>query len=519
MPSRKTRFRSVKVSLNDLLGRAPLKALCAARATLTGEDRKSLAALAGERVELYPAAMHERAVACLPRIGREIGRAAEGTAAGAASDGFRAASRSAPAPLAAWGYYRIGEDGVLHAITKAEHYHAALGHGFPGYRLLENARRLGIPNATHNNTRGHVTRTLEEELVRIANGLAPGDRAGLDKVLASKGATVLNRVLNLQSGSLAAEAALKLLLSRFWRAQSDSPEPKYAGKTPVFVVIADDDGGLGGNYHGTTVTAQMLRGMWPGMQAKCEEAGLLAVRSVRPNRTADLDAAFARYSRGQFRIAGFIHEIVLMNYGSRLLTPAFLKRAYALCRKHDVFTVVDEIQSCIWSPEIFMYREYGLKPHIVVLGKGMSGGEYAASRLLLSAAVDVLPQFGALVTNGQEEIASLAYLVSLRWAEANAAVTGAVGEYYETRMKELAARHPETLRAADGRRHLMALIFNEVAPAQATARALNARGLDISVQTYKADCPPAALTKLPITFGYEAVDAVIERMEAVLGGG
>ena len=37
---------------------------------------------------------------------------------------------------------------------------------FPGYRLLETARALGIPNATHNNTRGCITRLLEEELVR-----------------------------------------------------------------------------------------------------------------------------------------------------------------------------------------------------------------------------------------------------------------------------------------------------------------------------------------------------------------
>ena len=41
-------------------------------------------------------------------------------------------------------------------------------------------------------------------------------------------------------------------------------------------------------------------------------------------------------------------------------------------------------------------------------------------------------------------------------------------------------------------------------------------GLDISVQTYKADCPPVALTKLPLIAGHEAVDMVISRMAEAL---
>jgi len=31
-----------------------------------------------------------------------------------------------------------------------------------------------VTNVTHNNTRGHITRLLEEELVRTANGLKAG---------------------------------------------------------------------------------------------------------------------------------------------------------------------------------------------------------------------------------------------------------------------------------------------------------------------------------------------------------
>jgi len=86
--------------------------------------------------------------------------------------------------------------------AKSEHYHTPLGHNFPGYRLIDNARALGITNATHNNTRGYITRLLEQELVRTINGLRPEETDALDAALASQEPHVLNRVINLETGSL-----------------------------------------------------------------------------------------------------------------------------------------------------------------------------------------------------------------------------------------------------------------------------------------------------------------------------
>ena len=187
-----------------------------------------------------------------------------------------------------------------------------------------------------------------------------------------------------------------------------------------------------------------------------------------------------------------------------------------MCRAHDVPTVDDEIQTCLWAPRILLYRQYGLRPDVVVLGKGLSGGEYPASRVLFSAELDALPQFGALVTNGQEELASLAYLVTIRWALANAEQTQAVGAYYEQRLAGLVQRYPHLLAAVHGRGHLAGLHLPDLAVAKTFAKALVGRGLDISVQTYKSSCPPAALTKLPLTAGYEMVDWIAEQFQAAL---
>ena len=509
---RKTRFQSVRCSLSGLVGEDYIGSVCAARAFLTGEEERTLLDLATEEVEFYPQAFYERLVALLPEVGSVCCAPMKGSAEGAGSDAFRANSSRALAPQTCLGYLRVGEDGRLFLTSKSAHYHAPLGHSFPGYALLERARRLGIPNATHNNTRGHITRLLEEELLCHAAGIACDDAPALDALRASERPHDLNRVLNLVTGSLAAEAAVKMVLARFHKVQADSAAPRYAGRTPVLLVMADDEGGLGANYHGTTTLTQMMRGMWPDLLEALEGQGALLVRAVRRNRLDELEAAFETYEKPPYKIAGAFHELLLMNYGAGRLSDAFVQRLYALCDQHDVPTVVDEIQTCVWSPEIFLFREYGVRPTMVVLGKGFSGGEFAASRILFSAAVDNLPQFGALVTNGQEELASLAYLITMRWAEANAEVTRAVGDYYEERLNGLAGEFPGLITAIEGKRHMAGIYFADLAPAKAFVQRLQRAGLDVSVQAYKESCPPSALTKLPLTAGFEVVDFVADRM-------
>lgn len=510
-------FCSVRASLADILGRDQADAIIRARVALTGEAAAPLAALATAPVDFLPDDFLARQLALLPLVGRQLSvPSARASRRGASTCTFEAASSPSLAPLSGLGCFRIGEDGRLRLIAKSEHYHAPLGHGFPGYTLLERARQLGIPNATHNNTRGHLTRLLEEELVAAANGVAPDDATALSRIIDCQDLHVCNRVLNLETGSLAAEAALKLVLARFHRIDAAAPEPKYAGRIPVLLVMGNDEGGPQANYHGTTVLTQIMRGMWPTLSAGIEHTGLFHVCPIRPNRPEDLAAAFARWDHGGHKIAAFCHEIVMMNYGGRLLTPEFLQYAHRLCREHDVPTVVDEIQSCLWHHDLFMFREWGLTPSCIAVGKGFPGGEYPASRLIFSAALDCLPQFGALVTNGQEELAALAYLVTMRWARANANATRAIGDYYEDRLRQFAAAHPAQISAVGGRRHLSSLYFKELEPAKAFARELNRRGLDVSAQTYKADCPPAVLTKIPLITPPAIVDFILEQMAAAI---
>src|SRR5512143_1214706 len=126
-----------------------------------------------------------------------------------------------------------------------------------------------------------------------------------------------------------------------------------------------------------------------------------------------------------------------MNYSAIRRSSDYLHAAYALCGSNDVQILVDDIQSCIWSPQLFIFREYGLNPDFVSVGKGFPGGQYPASRIMTTAEYDLMHQFGALVTNGQEELASLAYLITMAFVEANADYVTALGNYYSEKLREL----------------------------------------------------------------------------------
>ncbi len=511
------KLKSLSFSLKDMFGADYISSVCMAASALGIGSASELDALACQKVDFYPEEFGARLDALLDKLGEKVCASFDNSVRGAGTTAFDAALHASMAPIASLGFLRIGEDGRLYFIGKSEHYQASLGHGFPGYELLHLANQIGISNITHNNTRGHITRVLERELVRVANGIAREDRAALDAVIASQEPHVLNRVINLETGSLACEAAFKMMLARFYKLQPHFDAPVHSGCTPVFLVMGDYRNGREANYHGTTIFTQMLRGMWSEMYAGMEAAGLIKAVGVPINDYEGFKAAVEKYDAGSTRIAGFIHELVLMNYGAIKLDKAYINQCYELCHSRGIPCFVDEIQSCMWSPEMFLFKEYGLKPDFVSVGKGFPGGMYPASRIITTAEMDNLNLFGALVTNGQEEIASLANLITMRFSEANVDYIREIGTQWRAALEEIAAKHAGLVRRIEGQGLLSALVFKDTEKAVAFCKTMcNEYCIDVSAQTYKADCPPAALMKPPLICSKKALGIVMSAIGKAL---
>lgn len=508
---------NIRRSLTDITDEKYIDAVCRSAAALGFGTYAELRRIADTPVDFFPEDFARRSEALTLRCGEKIAEGLADSFAGAPTDAFGKAFHRESAPLCGLGTVRIGENGRIAFIGKSEHYQASLGHNFPGYELLANAARIGITNLTHNNTRGYLTRLLERELVRTANGIAPGDDDALEQILHSTAPHVLNRAVNLETGSLACEAAFKMALARFYRLQKDFPAPKYAGRTPVFVVMADNDGGNTANYHGTTIMTQMLRGLWPELAQAAQAAGLFETVPCPINDAKAFRNIIDRYDAGKYKIALFSHELVLMNYAGIRLDDEFVAATHAVCDERDIPVLVDEIQSCMWSPQIFLFREYKCRPDFVSVGKGFPGGQYPASRILTTAPMDNLNLFGALVTNGQEELASLANLITLEFARANAKETAKLEKLWRGKVEAAVAPYGRLVAKVEGQGLLTSIIFHERECAERFSGILaHEKSIDVSVQTYKPDCPKAALLKPPLITSAKSVESIAARIGEAL---
>ncbi|MCK5759318.1 MAG: aminotransferase class III-fold pyridoxal phosphate-dependent enzyme [Clostridiales bacterium] len=507
---------NLKISLCDLIGTEYCDAMGEVSSFISGLSYDEVMNIVQSKIEFIDKPFIDKQEYLKNHIGEKLFKGLDTDNSGAPTDSFKHAFKKNMTPLGGIGAFRIGEDGKVYLAAKSEHYHVPLGHNFPGYRLMQVARELGIPNATHNNTRGYITRTLEKELIRTVNGISKSYQNSLQEILDSKERRVLNRVINLETGSLAVEAGVKMMLARFYRLDKTYGEPKYSSKLPVFFVMSDNNGGFEANYHGTTMITQTFRGMWPELYKSFEKNEQYKVVSVRINDIADFKNKIKIYNSGNYKTAGFLHEIILMNYGGIRLTQDYLSAAYKMCHETDTFILCDEIQSCMWYRGMFLHRHYGLDPDFVILGKGFPGGEYPASRILTTYEADCLNQFGALVTNGQEELASLAYLITMEFAQANGDFIEESGRYLQTQLNRLREQYSDVITKIEGLGHLSSIHFKSVDDTVNFVKVMNSMCVDISAQTYKANCPPAALLKPPIITDSSLIDIIIEKMKTAL---
>ena len=108
------------------------------------------------------------------------------------------------------------------------------------------------------------------------------------------------------------------------------------------------------------------------------------------------------------------------------------------------------------------------------------------------------------------------YLITIEFLQENGALITEAGRYYEEQTKALAARYPDVCAGVEGQAHMTALRFFTVEDAVAFCRFLNDACIDISAQAYKPNCPPVALTKLPLITTPAMVDLLLSHFEDAL---
>jgi adenosylmethionine-8-amino-7-oxononanoate aminotransferase len=378
------------------------------------------------------------------------------------------------------GLFYLTEQRRLFLDCTSGHYQMLWGYNHPGLcATVEAASRAGIIWDNHSNIPQAPLKQLARRLVELAN--PPGESDPLDKVL-----------LGVCTGSVACAAALKIQLKVFAQNRGEAT-------TPVIVVLE-------GNYHGSDMVPQFMRGLWPHLARPVE------VVTLEPSDQAGLEAAFRRYGE---RIAGFWAEPVMMNREAIAVEPDYLRRARTLCDQSGTLFCLDEIQTGFWRPEIFDYRALGLRPDLVVLGKGMTAGFHPLSGVLFKHRHDVLEQYDAISTNGSAALPALVALASLDLIRGQADSIERVGRGIQEGFRTLVAEFPEHVQAAHGRGHLAGLKFRRVPTALQFQKRLLEAGLWTRVHVYH-EGHSTLLTKLGLLADERVVEFILATLRRLL---
>lgn len=116
----------------------------------------------------------------------------------------------------------------------------------------------------------------------------------------------------------------------------------------------------------------------PNIGATCPTSG----KSIRYNNIADLEEVLELHGKNT---AAFIVEPIQGEAGVVVPDDDYLANVQALCKKHNVLFICDEIQTGIGRTGRMLCSEWaGIKPDMVTLGKAISGGMYPVSCVLSS---------------------------------------------------------------------------------------------------------------------------------------
>ena len=103
-------------------------------------------------------------------------------------------------------------------------------------------------------------------------------------------------------------------------------------------------------------------------------------KAIRYNNVDDVREVLEKHGKNT---AAFLVEPIQGEAGIVVPDDSYLKEVRALCDKHNVLLICDEIQTGIARTGKMLCHEWsGIKPDLVLLGKAISGGMYPVSAVL-----------------------------------------------------------------------------------------------------------------------------------------
>lgn len=173
-----------------------------------------------------------------------------------------------------------------------------------------------------------------------------------------------DKVLPMNTGAEAVETALKLC--RKW-----AYEVKKIHENQAQIIVCEN------NFHGRTTTIISFS----NDETARKSFGPFTEGFIKIEYD-NLDA-LERALESSKNIAGFLVEPIQGEAGVYVPSEGYLAKAKALCEKHNVLFIADEVQTGIArTGKLLAVHHENVQPDILILGKALSGGVYPVSAVL-----------------------------------------------------------------------------------------------------------------------------------------
>ncbi len=191
--------------------------------------------------------------------------------------------------------------------------------------------------------------------------------------------TGLHSVFLCDSGSVSVEVALKTAIlyqkaKGLKKYKFPALEHAYHGDTLGAMSVCDPQNSMHSIY-GSYLSENIF--------VKAPKLGFLSDNS---HEIKALEEAFEKHHE---EIAAFIVEPIVQGAGGmRIYNPEYLKKARELCTKYDVLLIADEIATGFGhTGKMFACEWAEIKPDIMTIGKGLTGGYMTMAAMVTSRSV------------------------------------------------------------------------------------------------------------------------------------
>jgi adenosylmethionine-8-amino-7-oxononanoate aminotransferase len=232
-----------------------------------------------------------------------------------------------------------------------------------GRRLLDGVASWWT--ACHGYNHPYIAEVVAKQLFTMPHvmfgGLVHAPAARLAERLCALLPGDLERVFFTESGSVAVEVALKMAI-QYWRNRGEAKKRRIVAFRHA--------------YHGDTFATMALCDPGDGMHRLFEGTFLPQIMAPLPEDAATEAALDALLSEHRDEVAAVIVEPLVQGAGGmKMHGPETLSRIRALCDRHGLLMIADEIFTGFGrTGRMFAVEAADVVPDIMTLGKALSGG-------------------------------------------------------------------------------------------------------------------------------------------------